>query len=610
MNADINIYLNNLKALQQYQSELAEKVEACEVSINYKVINSKSGLPILKEGNVSFHSIYDPVKEGDKFVEVNIKSSDIDDRSKILIYGIGFGYHITAALQKNISLDIFEPKIEIIKIAMSYVDIRELFKRTRIITGIDELICSRGKFVLWTHQPSVKNNIGTYESLKKIIENNVFTSNDSLVLKEKLTITVVTPIYGGSLPVSKYCARALEELGHDVVLWDASVFAAPFEKLLNMNVDDANKKILYDLLQHLISEMIVASCAEKKPNVLFALAQAPLSLTALKRLKKAGILTAFWFVEDYKHMEYWKSYAPYYDFYFTIQKGQFFDDLKKIGVNNYYYLPMAADPGIHCPLDISDKEKEEFGSKISFVGAGYYNRQKIFSRLTDNDLKIWGNSWDPETGIWNKVQRDGQRVTTDETVKIFNSSMINLNLHSYAYDDVINTAGDFVNPRTFEIASCGAFQLVDKRCNLDDFFIPGKEMISFKTEEEMNHLIDHYINNPEERYKIQEKSRKRVLKDHTYLQRMKAMLSFIKEIKPECFIENTCSKLSVKDKKEFIKDFPEVEPLLDKTEKEAGNLNIDSIVSVVKSRDTELKYHEALFLLMDEFQHLFEERSA
>jgi len=491
---------------------------------------------------------------------------------------------------------------------MEHVDLTEIFKHIKIITEINEVINDNSKFILWSHQPSVKNCFEPYETLRKIIESTVFSANDNLVLKDKLKITVVSPIYGGSLPVAKYCASALEGLGHEVDFWDASVFSAPFEKLLNMSVDDSNKKILYDLFQHLISEMIVASCAEKKPDIVLALAQAPLSLKALERLKQAKVTTAFWFVEDYKHMEYWKTYAPFYDFYFTIQKGDFYNELKSLGVHNYYYLPMAADPDIHCEKDLTEKEKNEFGSCLSFMGAGYYNRQKIFSRINNSDFKIWGNSWDPDSIIWDKVQRDGKRITTDDTVKVFNSSSVNLNLHSFAYDDAINSGGDFINPRTFEIASCGAFQLVDNRSCLKEHFILGEEMICFETEEEMNRLIDHYLNNPEERKIIQNKAKKRVLKDHTYSHRMKEMLCFIKEKKPGCFIENESSMFTVKDKNKFISNYPEVEQLLNKAADGNDEISIDSIVDVVKSRQSELKYHEAVFLLMDEFKNLFQDK--
>ncbi len=610
MNADKNIYLKNYNTLLKTQPDLAERVRNLEVSVACVIINSKNNYPVLKEGNISFHSTYDPVKEGIRFVEANLKSNGSNDGSTILFYGLGFGYHIKPILEKKILFEIFEPRLEIIKIAMQHVDLTEIFNRKKIITELNYFLKNNVRFKIWAHQPTIKNNINTFESLSKIIERTPFNSHDSsMVLKDKLKISVISPIYGGSLPISKYCVSALKAIGHEVNFWDSSMFAEPFDKLLNLNIDEANKKVLYDLFQHLISEMVVASCAAEKPDLLIALAQAPLSIKALERLKLANITTAFWFVEDYKHMEYWKSYAPYYDFYFTIQKGNFFNQLKNIGVDNYYYLPMAADPEIHCKKVLSDDEKKEYGSSISFMGAGYYNRQQIFSRIKYHDFKIWGNSWDPESVIWKNVQKDGNRVTTDETVKIFNSSDINLNLHSYAYEDAINSEGDFVNPRTFEIASCGAFQLVDRRTCLKDHFIDGEEMISFESEEELNRLIDYYLNNPSEREIIQDKARLRVLKDHTYIHRMKEMLYFIKDRRPECFLESTSDKFTVKDKDYFVSNFPEVEGVLNKAVNENNEITIDSIVDVVNSRDKDLEYHEAVFLLMNEFKNLFQERT-
>lgn len=609
MNAVNNIYLKNYNTLMKTQPELAERVRNLEVSVAYEIIHSKNNYPVIKEGNISYHSTYDPVKEGIQFVEVNLKSIEIEDRTTILIYGLGFAYHINPILEESILFEIFEPRLEIIKIAMQHVDLTEIFNRKIIITEINHFLKNKVKYKIWPHQPTVKNSIDTYESLNIIIENSALNIHDkSMILKGKLKITVVSPIYGGSLPVSKYCVHALEELGHVVNFWDASVFAEPFEKLLNLNIDESSKKGLYDLFQHLISEMVVASCAAEKPDLLIALAQAPISIKALERLKHANITTAFWFVEDYKHMEYWKSYAPYYDFYFTIQKGDFFNQLKSLGLTNYYYLPMAADPKIHCGKVLSEEEKKEYGSSLSFMGAGYYNRQQIFSRIKHKDFKIWGNSWDPEAVIWKNVQKQGNRVSTEETVKIFNASDINLNLHSYAHEDAINSKGDFVNPRTFEIASCGAFQLVDRRTCLNDHFIDGEEIISFENEEEMNRLIDYYLNNPSERKLIQDKAKKRVIKDHTYIHRMKEMICFIKERKPECFFELKSEKFTVKDKDNFVVNFPEVEGVLNKAVDENNEITIDSIVDVVNSRDSDLKYHEAVFLLMNEFKNLFQER--
>ncbi|MFO0730011.1 MAG: hypothetical protein U0231_15680 [Nitrospiraceae bacterium] len=47
----------------------------------------------------------------------------------------------------------------------------------------------------------------------------------------QLTIAVVGPIYGGSLPIAGYVRRALESLGHKVQWIDHSVHARSYETM-------------------------------------------------------------------------------------------------------------------------------------------------------------------------------------------------------------------------------------------------------------------------------------------------------------------------------------------------------------------------------------------
>ena len=55
-------------------------------------------------------------------------------------------------------------------------------------------------------------------------------------------------------------------------------------------------------------------------------------------------------------------------------------------------------------------------------------------------------------------------------MKIYNASKININLHSSLQTTDLVSRGDFVNPRTFELAAAGAFQLVDERSLLGELF--------------------------------------------------------------------------------------------------------------------------------------------
>jgi spore maturation protein CgeB len=191
-------------------------------------------------------------------------------------------------------------------------------------------------------------------------------------------------------------------------------------------------------------------------------------------------------------------------------------------VKDCYFLPQACSPDIHKPFNNIDKDLYE--ADVSFMGAAYHNRVQSFPRLLDLDFKIWGEGWNLETPLGRQVQNNNKRISTEETVRIYNSAKINLNLHSSSYHYGINPDGDFVNPRTFEISACRGFQLVDNRKHLSRMFKVGEEIITFDTLDQMRDQIDYYLARPEERNAIALKSSKRVLGEHTMKHRMQELL--------------------------------------------------------------------------------------
>jgi spore maturation protein CgeB len=216
--------------------------------------------------------------------------------------------------------------------------------------------------------------------------------------------------------------------------------------------------------------------------------------------------------------------AKFYDFVFTIQRGECIEAIKAAGAGEVHYLPTACDPDLHRPMELASDEKERWGSKVSFVGAGYHNRQQVFASLSNMPFKIWGTEWPSCKPFDRLVQEQGRRLTPGEYIKIFNSTEINLNLHSSSERDGVDPFGDFVNPRTFELAACGAFQLVDERELLPENFEAGSEIVTFKTPNEMREKIRYYLEHPEEARAIAERGRQRALRDHTYSQRLRSML--------------------------------------------------------------------------------------
>jgi spore maturation protein CgeB len=277
----------------------------------------------------------------------------------------------------------------------------------------------------------------------------------------------------------------------------------------------------------------MAQLAEDPPDLVLSLAQAPLILPMLEHLRRKKFLTAMWFVENYRHLTYWQQLAAGYDFWFVIQQAPCMTALKQAGAKEVRYLPMAADPSVHRPLELTQAEQEEYGSDVSFVGAGYANRRAIFPQLLNHKwkFKLWGNEWEGATELSSVLQRNGARIDTDTCQKVFNGSSVNLNLHSWAGAG-LDPNGDFVNPRTFELAACGAFQLSDRRSLMPDL-LAENEIATVSSSGELPGAIARWLREPEQRLAMAANARRRVLAEHTYAHRMRDLLSQVGVASPD-----------------------------------------------------------------------------
>lgn len=333
------------------------------------------------------------------------------------------------------------------------------------------------------------------------------------------------------MPVGRYCASALREIGCQVEVFEAPSFYGAFSAVKGLGVSMERQEYLENSFLQVVTQSVLAVADSFEPDLVLSMAQAPLSRQGLAKLRKDGVRTAMWFVEDHRLFTYWRAFAPLYDVFAVIQKEPFRAELAAAGVPNVLYLPMAADPAVHRPLDLDEDERRTFGAELSFMGAGYPNRKAAFRRLRNLGLKIWGTEWDDDPVLFPLVQMRGARIDAGDAVRIFNAATINLNLHSSVKADELVPPGDFVNPRTFEIAACGAFQLVDSRALMPDLFTEN-ELAVFSSMEELEEKIAWFKERPEERRAYAGRGRARVLADHTYAARMRRLLAFADERAP------------------------------------------------------------------------------
>mgnify|MGYP001590276249 CR=1 FL=1 len=487
--------------------------------------SSREGSPTAMQDGQWIHSAYDPRKEARAWAELQAKEWQTGELGVVL--GAGLLYHIEALVALKPSgarLAVVVSDIAAFKDALTVRPLGPWFNGIEWIWGSTEemaaqLASKSAPLRFFTYVPAARLCAAQHQALDVQLRRLLAARQHG-----RLHVAVVGPIYGGSLPITSYVVRALESLGHRVSWVDHSAHHRSYEQF-NSFRDPRHRLSMQSRFADVLSMSTLTQLSEDPPDLVLAMAQAPMSLGALEHLRRKKFMTAMWFVENFRHLTYWQQLAPGYDYWFVIQQQECHDALRRAGAPHVSYLPMAADPAVHRPLTLTPHEQMEFGSDLSFVGAGYANRRGLLPRWLNKEwtFKLWGNEWDGADGLSSVLQRNGARIDTDTCLKVFNATAINLNLHSHTGEG-LDPAGDFVNPRTFELAAAGAFQLVDQRALLPEL-LTDEEIVSFERADDVPSLIRTWLRDPVGRRTIAEAARRRVLRQHTYEHRMKDLLA-------------------------------------------------------------------------------------
>ena len=481
-----------------------------------------SGEPTLVADGVLLHSRQDPRAEAARWAATQCAGA-ADPKATAVVFGFGLGYHVEAlAARWPARVVIVEPDDGLLRAAFAARDLTALLGRVELApAAIDRAdIAGWGAAVLMRHAPSLLREGTALRGLQE-------RAAGLTALRElRLRVLVVSPLGGGSHPIAGYCARALAELGHTVRLLDLAPFEGGMGAAAQFTPRRRAQRLVEEAYVRFLAAGVLAAVDAFDPDLVLALAQAPLDAAALAEVGRRGAVRAFLFVEDHRLFPYWRDVIGGYDYFCTIQET-FLAEAAALTAGRVCYLPCAADPGIHRPLELTPAERETFGAPVAFVGAGYRNRRLSYVPLLDLGLRIWGTQWEGAGQLLSALQRDGARISTEDAVRIFNATSVNLNLHSSTWIDGVDPRGDFVNPRTFELAAAGAFQLVDRRALLPALLVPDVEVATFAAAGELRERVRYYLAHPDERAAIAAAGRGRVLAEHTYRHRMETLLATV-----------------------------------------------------------------------------------
>jgi len=184
---------------------------------------------------------------------------------------------------------------------------------------------------------------------------------------------------------------------------------------------------------------------------------------------------------------------------------------------SFRYLAEACNPRVHRPLELTQEDRRRYGCDLMIYGNLYYYRQALLQQLRGFDLQIRGNA---AAYFVNRVERYcvGGEIFLDDKVRAVRAARIALNPLHYGEVDALNC-------RAFELAGCGAFQLVTDKPVLRQHFTPGVELDTFASVDELIDKVRHYLAHPEAALAIALRGQLRAHREHSYEARLAELLA-------------------------------------------------------------------------------------
>lgn len=275
-----------------------------------------------------------------------------------------------------------------------------------------------------------------------------------------------------------------------------------------------------------------------QPDIMITLCgpKSHIPIHLISHIRRLGILTVVWFADDPYAIDNALSVASAYDAVFTIDSGciPFYTSRN---CHKVYHLPLGTDTNIFRPYPVHPS----YHSDVCFIGTGYDNRLRFFKEMlsyVDQDVhvRLIGHFWDHVDWSGGCVPHIRTKwVNFTETPRYLNGANIVLNIHRSEDDTYIdkNRTGapaHSINNRTYDIAACRAFQLVDYRVDLPASYELQTEMISFESPKEAADQIHHYLQDIQIRQHIADQAYERTLNCHTFSHRLHRMMTELETV--------------------------------------------------------------------------------
>jgi spore maturation protein CgeB len=268
-----------------------------------------------------------------------------------------------------------------------------------------------------------------------------------------------------------------------------------------------------------------------QPDLLLVMHGTFTPLPIVRYAKSLGVVTVLWLVEDpYEIDNHRGEMVNAYDYVFTNERQA----VKEYTRPNVFHLPWSCNPKVHRRIKVPPM----YQSDVCFVGMGFANRVRILNAIAPSlsglnvkligDWQSWGEELHPSLKCFiTPVINDFLEVQ-----KYYNGAKINLNIHrdpiNPQYGNRMGVDATSPNDRTFALAGCGAFQIVDRtRPDLWQYFSNKTEVVGFNNPDDLMKKIQYYLANPQLRENIRKSAQRKAYSQHTFRHRLAEIFRII-----------------------------------------------------------------------------------
>jgi spore maturation protein CgeB len=165
-----------------------------------------------------------------------------------------------------------------------------------------------------------------------------------------------------------------------------------------------------------------------------------------------------------------------------------------------------------------DEHERRHAELVFFIEGTRRLRRDLIGRLAREGLEVRGDD------AWREVVQSAKPAVsyTGALPAFYRACEINVNTTSIQ----MPTA---VNQRVFDGPAAGGFLLTDAQSALQDLFDLRDEVVCYESVEQCAELLQWYRRHPAARHDVVSRARKRILSEHTYLHRLKAIASILQE---------------------------------------------------------------------------------